>query len=109
MRASVLAAITLLGACNSRDTPAARPAAAEPSIPVAAVPPTSKWELDPENSSAEFVCKHVLSKVRGMFPKPTGKVSLDDATPANSKIEAAIDVSGITTGVEERDSHLKGP
>jgi polyisoprenoid-binding protein YceI len=65
--------------------------------------------LDPENSSATFVCMHVLSKVRGMFPQPSGTVMLDETTPANSKINAAIDVSLITTGVEERDTHLKGP
>ncbi len=104
----------LLGACNSRDTVPARVAATEPdrlsvSIPVAAVPQTSKWELDPENSSAEFVCKHLLSKVRGMFPKPSGTVMLDEATPTNSKINATIDVNSITTGVEERDTHLKSP
>jgi polyisoprenoid-binding protein YceI len=101
-------------ACNSRDAAPVQVASAEPdklsaSIPVPAVPQTSKWELDPENSSAEFVCKHVLSKVRGMFAKPAGTVMLDDATPANSKIDATIDVSAITTGVEERDTHLKGP
>jgi polyisoprenoid-binding protein YceI len=84
------------------DTPAA-------SLPVPAVPQTSKWELDPENSSAEFVCKHVFSKVRGMFAQPTGTVFLDEAAPANSKIQAAINVNAITTGVEERDTHLKSP
>jgi polyisoprenoid-binding protein YceI len=113
MRPSVLTAITLLvvGACNSRDA-AIAPAtssASEKQLPVPPVPATSRWELDPENSSAQFVCKHVLSKVRGMFPKPSGTVTLDDASPANSKITATIDVSGITTGVEERDTHLKGP
>ena len=81
--------------------------AANPSIPVPAVPRTSAWELDPENSSAEFVVKHVLSKVRGFFPKPAGKVVFDDANPSNSKVDATIDVNGITTGVEERDTHLK--
>ncbi len=103
-------------ACNTQDatppdTPAASVGATEPeklSIPIPAVSPTSKWELDPENSSAEFVCKHVFSKVRGMFAKPSGTVSLDEATPANSKISATIDVNSITTGVEERDAHLKG-
>ncbi len=116
MRTSVLAVTMLLSvvACNSRDAAPVQVASAEPdklsaSIPVPAVPQTSKWELDPENSSAEFVCKHVLSKVRGMFAKPAGTVMLDDATPANSKIDATIDVSAITTGVEERDTHLKGP
>lgn len=99
-------------ACSSRDTAPKRVAVMEPdklsvSIPVPAVPQTSKWDLDPENSSAEFVCKHVLSKVRGMFAKPSGSVLLDEATPANSKITATIDVNSITTGVEERDTHLK--
>lgn len=100
-------------ACNTREPPPAPVAPAEPespslSIPIPTVPQTSKWELDPENSSAEFVCKHVFSKVRGMFAKPSGTVNLDEATPANSKISATIDVNSITTGVEERDTHLKG-
>src|SRR5215831_5433324 len=67
MRGSVLAVVTLLSvlACSSRDT--ATPTAAStgpdkpsaPALPVPAVPQTSRWELDPENSSAGFVCKHV--------------------------------------------------
>lgn len=121
--ALVLAAALTTASCRGSETlgaveevPAktapAQVAAPEPdklpvSIPVPAVPQTSKWELDPENSSVEFVCRHVLSKVRGMFPKPSGSVMLDEATPANSKINATIDVHSITTGVEERDTHLK--
>jgi polyisoprenoid-binding protein YceI len=118
----VLAAALATASCQGSEAisaveePSAKEAAAptEPdkpsvSIPVPAVPQTSKWELDPENSSAEFVCKHVLSKVRGMLPKPSGSVMLDEATPANSKINATIDVNSITTGVEERDTHLKSP
>lgn len=105
-------------ACNSRDAaPAPAPAAVAPAepdkppiaVPVAAVPQTSKWALDPENSSAEFTCRHVLSKVRGMFAQPAGTVVLDEATPAHSKIHATLNVNSITTGVEERDAHLKGP
>jgi len=59
------------------------------------------------SSSAAFVCKHVFSNVRGMFQQPSGTVILDDATPANSRVNATIKVSSITTGVEERDTHLK--
>jgi polyisoprenoid-binding protein YceI len=73
-----------------------------------AVPAVSKWVLDPENSSVGFVCKHVLSNVRGMFHQPSGSVTLDEATPANSRVSAQVDASSITTGVEERDTHLKG-
>jgi polyisoprenoid-binding protein YceI len=112
MRPSVLAVLTLLSApaCNSRDTATARPASAGPDKPsVPALPQSSKWVLDPENSSVQFVCKHVFTNVRGMFQKPSGTVTLDEATPANTNVNATIDVSSITTGVEERDTHLKGP
>jgi polyisoprenoid-binding protein YceI len=126
---AVLAVATLLSlpACNSRETSTARLAATEtaasaataasaepsptasdgPVVPTPAIPQVSKWIVDPENSSVGFVCKHVLSKVRGMFPMPSGTVTLDEATPANSRINATIDASSITTGVEERDTHLK--
>lgn len=116
MRNSVLAVSVLLigGVCSSGDTVPTSWASTEPdkppvSLPVPAVPPISKWELDPENSSAEFACRHVLSKVRGLFTQPRGTVILDEATPANTAITATIDVSSITTGVEERDTHLKSP
>jgi len=49
----------------------------------------------------------VFSNVRGMFQQPSGTLILDEATPANSKVNATIKVSSITTGVEERDTHLK--
>ena len=117
MRPSVLAVITLLSVlgCSSRDTataPAASTGPDKPSVPalvVPAVPQTSKWELDPENSSVQFVCKHVFSNVRGMFMQPSGTVMLDESSPANSKVSATIDAKSISTGVEERDTHLKGP
>jgi polyisoprenoid-binding protein YceI len=112
MRPMMLAVITLLSvpACSSRDTATPRAASTGPDKPsVPALPQTSKWELDPENSSVEFVCKHVFTNVRGMFHKPSGTVLLDEATPANSKVTATIDVNTISTGVEERDTHLKSP
>lgn len=121
LRQAVFSVIALWcsSACNSPDAGAARapePAAVVepvstapdgPTVPAPAVPPISKWALDPENSSVGFVCKHVLSNVRGMFAQPAGTVLLDEATPANSKINASIAASSITTGVEERDTHLK--
>jgi len=111
MRASVLAVITLLlvPACRRDTAPASTGPdnASAPALPIPSVPQTSKWELDSENSSAGFVCKHVFSNVRGMFQQPSGTVILDEATPANSKVNATINVSSITTGVEERDTHLK--
>jgi polyisoprenoid-binding protein YceI len=123
MRHASLVVLALLSvpACEARDTTSARAAATgvaatagaastapdEPAVPAPAVPQVSKWVLDPENSSVGFVCKHVLSNVRGMFAKPSGTVTLDEATPANSRVDATIDASSVTTGVEERDTHLK--
>jgi polyisoprenoid-binding protein YceI len=119
MHRAALAGIALLFvlACNSRRAttghvgPTVEATSTVPHGPTAvlapAVPAVSKWVVDPENSSVGFVCKHVLSNVRGMFQQPSGTVTLDEATPANSKISAAVSASSITTGVEERDTHLK--
>jgi polyisoprenoid-binding protein YceI len=111
MRHALLAVIALVAApaCKSREAAPAPPVvpAAVDGPPAPAVPQISKWDLDPENSSVEFVCKHVFSNVRGMFQKPSGSVTLDEATPANSKVDATFDAKSITTGVEERDTHLK--
>ena len=89
----------------------------EPAIPsgpdkpaVPALPPITKWKLDSENSSVTFVCRHAnFTNVRGMFQQPSGTVVLDEATPVNSEVNATIDAKSITTGVEERDTHLKSP
>ena len=118
--ACLASAITVASGCqkqedreastNPRDTKqAAGKGPDKPAIatPVPAVPKIATWELDPENSSAAFVCRHVHSKVRGMFPQPSGTVMLDEETPANSRIDATIDLNLISTGVEERDTHLK--
>lgn len=79
-----------------------------PSAP--ALPALTTWDLDPENSSVTFVSKHAMhTNVRGMFQRPAGTVVLDDAAPGNSKIDATVDATTVTTGVEERDTHLKGP
>ena len=116
VRPSLLAVIALssLAACSSRDGASARATSSAPdkasaatSPPAPTVAQLTEWKLDPENSSVEFVCKHVLTNVRGMFQRPSGTVTLDEATPAHSKVTATIDVSTITTGVEERDTHLK--
>jgi polyisoprenoid-binding protein YceI len=112
MRLSMLAVLALLAfaGCKSQATApvaAAPQEPAAPSLPVPAVPKLSRWALDPENSSVGFVVKHVLTNARGMFARPSGTVVLDDATPANSKLNATVDVGLISTGVEERDAHLK--
>jgi polyisoprenoid-binding protein YceI len=114
MRTLTLAVTVLLvSSCTRHDTPAPAPApvaAVAQEVPAGPpVPQVSKWDLDPENSSVGFVCKHVFSNVRGMFQRPSGTVVFDEVNPAASNVNATIDVSTITTGVEERDTHLKSP
>lgn len=110
MRTTALVVMTLLfmPACTHHASPTPSTDAAAPGgLVVPAVPQVSNWVLDPENSSAEFVCKHVLSNVRGLVPMPSGTVTLDETTPANSRVNATLDVNLMSTGVEERDTHLK--
>jgi polyisoprenoid-binding protein YceI len=69
---------------------------------------TSTWSIDSAHSSVEFAVKHTMvSTVKGRFHGVEGTLRLDEANPAASEIEAAIDVASIDTGVEQRDAHLR--
>ena len=51
----------------------------------------------------------MVTTVHGRFAPPTGKLVFDAANPAASTVEAEIDATSISTGVEQRDNHLKSP
>jgi polyisoprenoid-binding protein YceI len=69
---------------------------------------TTTWNIDPVHSMAEFKVKHMMiSNVKGHFAKVTGVLVLDEADPANSHVEAAIEAASIETRDEQRDAHLK--
>ncbi|MGA8599141.1 MAG: YceI family protein [Bryobacteraceae bacterium] len=66
------------------------------------------WNVDPAHSVAEFKVKHMMiSNVKGQFTRITGTLHLDEADPANSRVEASIDAASISTGDSQRDAHLK--
>jgi len=70
----------------------------------------SDWELDPAHTTATFSVRHlVVSTVEGRFEKVSGNVALDEANPARSSVDIAIDASSINTGNSQRDGHLKSP
>ena len=74
-------------------------------IPQAA---TTTWNLDPVHSVAEFKVKHMMiSIVKGQFVTVTGVLTLDEANPTNSGIEASIEAASINTRDAQRDTHLK--
>ncbi len=58
----------------------------------------STWELDPVHPVANFSIKHLMiSKVHGSFHKLNATLKLDRGTPANSSVEARVDVASIDT------------
>lgn len=64
------------------------------------------WVLDPAHTEIEAVVRHLaISKVRGIFEKFEGTVTLGD-TLESSKVVATVEVGSINTRNEQRDHHL---
>src|SRR5436305_416923 len=69
---------------------------------------TVTYTIDPVHSTAGFKIRHLMvANVRGEFPGLSGTISFDPANPANSRVEADIDVTTLTTRDTQRDAHLK--
>ena len=69
---------------------------------------TSAWNIDPVHSVAEFKVKHMMiSNVKGQFTGVQGVLTLDEADPTKSHIEASVEAASITTRDAQRDAHLK--
>jgi polyisoprenoid-binding protein YceI len=70
----------------------------------------TSWTVDPAHSSANFIIRHAgVSNVHGNINKISGTVNWDDSDVSKSSVEATLDATSITTGVEARDNHLKSP
>ncbi len=66
------------------------------------------WSIDSAHTAAQFAVRHMMvSTVRGQLGKVTGTVEYDPASPASTKIDATIDVTGINTRETARDNHLR--
>jgi polyisoprenoid-binding protein YceI len=66
------------------------------------------WTIDPGHSNVNFAVKHVVvSTVHGTFRKFSGTASIDDADLTKSSVDVTIEVGSITTGIDQRDGHLK--
>ncbi len=65
------------------------------------------WNIDTSHSEILFAVRHMMiSTVRGQFTKFSGNIVLDEANPANSRVDVSIDVASINTRDEKRDGHL---
>ena len=66
------------------------------------------WEIDTVHSHVAFSVRHMMvSTVRGRFNVLRGKLHIDESNPANSWVEAEVDVASIDTQNEQRDAHLR--
>ncbi|HET7103122.1 MAG TPA: YceI family protein [Terracidiphilus sp.] len=71
-------------------------------------PAATSWKIDPAHSVAEFKVRHMMiSNVRGRFAGVTGSLTYDPVDPTVSIVEASIPVSGLSTGDDQRDGHLR--
>jgi polyisoprenoid-binding protein YceI len=69
---------------------------------------TGDYDLDPVHSRIGFAAKHAMvATVRGHFASWTGTVHLDEDTIANSKATLQIQADSVTTGNDDRDTHIK--
>jgi polyisoprenoid-binding protein YceI len=65
------------------------------------------WQLDPAHTLVEFSGKHMMfTTVKGHFKNVSGTIVLDEADPSRSSVEVEIDASTLSSGVEQRDTHL---
>src|SRR6202012_5357509 len=57
----------------------------------------------------DFAIKHMaLSNVHGRFGTVDATLTWNEADPTKSSVNATIDVTGVDTGVPNRDNDLKG-
>jgi len=65
------------------------------------------WKLDPTHSTVTFSVRHLMiSKVRGSFESFDVTIVTAE-NPADSTIEASIDVASVNTNQKDRDAHLR--
>ncbi len=68
----------------------------------------STWEIDPGHSVVEFSARHMMiSSVKGRFHGLAGTITVDEANPENSQVEAVIEASTVDSRNDQRDTHLK--
>lgn len=70
----------------------------------------TKWVLDPAHSEVAFKVKHLMiSNVKGNFSEFSVNVLTDGDDFSSAMINVSINTASVTTGVADRDAHLKSP
>jgi polyisoprenoid-binding protein YceI len=72
------------------------------------IPNPGVYNLDLAHTRIGFVVKHMMvSKVRGQFNTFSGSITIAE-NPLESSAELTIQADSITTGLADRDGHLRG-
>lgn len=67
-----------------------------------------RWQIDSSHSGIQFTVRHlVIAKVRGQFSRWTGVLETPGSDFAQGSLDVVIDASSISTGVADRDTHLR--
>ncbi|HOW32810.1 MAG TPA: YceI family protein [Bacteroidales bacterium] len=70
----------------------------------------TKWVGDPTHSEVAFKVKHLMiSNVKGNFSEFSINALTDGDDFSNAEIEVTINTASVSTGVADRDGHLKSP
>ncbi len=70
-------------------------------------PEAGSYTVDATHSYVSFTARHLMvTKVRGRFPVTEGRLVVAE-DPAQSSVEATIDVSAVESGDPKRDEHLR--
>jgi polyisoprenoid-binding protein YceI len=69
---------------------------------------TGTWDVDPAHSTVGFAAKHAMvATTRGHFASYTGGATIDVHNAESSTLWIDIDAASVTTGNEQRDTHLR--
>lgn len=70
--------------------------------------PVTSWSIDPAHSTVGFAVKHLmLSTVRGSFSDVSGEFAIPNDDLRAATLTAEVGTASISTGVEQRDAHLR--
>lgn len=71
------------------------------------VPTPGTFEIDAQHTTVGFVARHLMvTQVRGRFEEVEATIEVAD-DPLQSSAQATISTASITTGTDDRDTHLK--
>ena len=69
--------------------------------------PAGTWTIDTSHSTVGFVARHMMvAKVRGRFKDFSAEIVIAE-NPADSRVDATVQMASVDTNDEARDNHLR--